>query len=448
MRRTRSGATAIALMMTFGLVLSACSDDGTTVEEPSEDATSTTEEATEDPTSEEPVAEEVTITWWHNSNTDPGKGYYETVAENFMAANPNVTVEVEAMAHEDMVTQLEAAFQSGNTPDIYMERGGGELRAHVEAGLTQDISESAAATIENLGGTVAGWQVDGKTYGLPFSIGVVGFWYNTQIWADNGVEPPATWDDFYAAIDTLKANGVAPLSVGAADKWPLAHYYYYFALRMCAEDTVVNGLANFDFSDQCWLDAADALGEFVASEPFNDGFLATVAQEGATSSAGLLANGNVSAEMQGHWETGVMQGLNDGVPVENIDWFPFPAVEGGAGDPAAAIGGGDGWALAADAPPAAVDFIVYLLSDEVQIGFAELNMGLPTNPNATGSVADPTLATLLQFRDASPYVQLYFDTALGTNVGGAMNAAVVNVFAGTAEPASIVTESQAAAELE
>ena len=83
----------------------------------------------------------------------------------------------------------------------------------------------------------------------------------------------------------------------------------------------------------------------------------------------------------------------------------------------------------------AVEFMKYLLSDEVQIGFAELNMGLPTNPAATGSVADPTLASLLEFRDASPYIQLYFDTALGTNVGNAMNAAVVNVFAG-ADPAT------------
>ncbi len=442
MARKRVGS-AVALGLSVAMLLAACGSDS----EETDETTPGEEETTDEPTEGEEV-EEVTITWWHNSNTDPGMSYYADVAADFEAANPGVTVEVEAMAHEDMVTQLEAAFQSGNVPDVYMERGGGELRAHVEAGLTQDISESAAATIEKIGGTVAGWQVDGKTYGLPFSIGVVGFWYNTQIWADNGVEPPATWDEFYDAIDTLKAAGVAPLSVGAADQWPLAHYYYYFALRQCDQDVLVNGLAEFDFSDQCWIDAANLLGEFVDSEPFNDGFLATVAQEGATSASGLLANGLVSAEMQGHWETGVMQGLNDGVPVENIDWFPFPAVEGGAGDPAAAIGGGDGWAVTADAPPAAVRFLEYLLSDEVQIGFAELNMGLPTNPAATGSVADTTLATLLGFRDASPFVQLYFDTALGTNVGNTMNAAGVNVFAGTAAPETIVTDSQAAAELE
>jgi len=392
--------------------------------------------------------EDVTITWWHNSNTDPGMGYYADVAADFEADNPGVTIEIEAMAHEDMTTQLEGAFQSGNMPDIYMERGGGELRSHVEAGLTQDISESAAETIDNISGYVSGWQVDDKTYGLPFSVGVVGFWYNTQIWEENGVEVPETWDDFYEVIDTLKANGVAPLSVGAADQWPLAHYYYYFALRECSQETLTDALANYNFEDECFLRAAEDLQTFVEAEPFNDGFLATVAQEGPTSASGLLANGQVAAEMQGHWEPGVMQGLNDGEPVENIDWFPFPAIEGGEGDPAAAIGGGDAWAVSADAPPQAVDFIEYLLSDEVQIGFAELNMGLPTNPAATSAVADPTLASLLDFRDASPYVQLYFDTALGTNVGGAMNAAVVSVFAGTADAEKIVTDTQAAAELE
>jgi raffinose/stachyose/melibiose transport system substrate-binding protein len=437
MARLRAGS-AVVLGVTVAMLLAACGGgDG---DESGNDTTATTDGGDS--------AEPVTITWWHNSNTDPGMGYYQQVADDFMAENPNVTIEIEAMAHEDMTTQLEAAFQSGDMPDIYMERGGGELAAHVAAGLTQDISESAADTIDKISGSVSGWQVDGKTYGLPFSMGVVGFWYNTKIWADNGVTVPTTWDEFYTAIDTLKAAGVTPLSVGAGDQWPLAHYYYYFALRECAEDTLKDGLSTYNFDDPCWLKAGDDLKALVDSEPFNDGFLATAAQEGATSASGLLTNGQVSAEMQGHWEPGVMQGLNDGTPVENIDWFPFPAVTGGEGDPKAAIGGGDAWAASADAPPEAVEFMNYLLSDEVQIGFAELNMGLPTNPAATGSVADPTLASLLEFRDASPYIQLYFDTALGTNVGGAMNAAVVNVFAGTADPDTIVADTKAAAELE
>ena len=115
-----------------------------------------------------------TITWWHNSNNDPGKGFYEQVAKDFEDANPGVDVKVEAFAHEDMLTKLDAAFQSGDVPDVYMERGGGELADHVEAGLTRDLSEDSKDIIEQIGGSAAGWQVGGKTYALPFSMGVVG----------------------------------------------------------------------------------------------------------------------------------------------------------------------------------------------------------------------------------------------------------------------------------
>src|SRR3712207_5489745 len=103
--------------------------------------------------------DENTITWWHNSNNEPGKGYYEQVAKDFEAENPGVDVEVVAMAHEDMVDKLAAAFQSGDVPDVYMERGGGELADHVEAGLVRDLSEAASEEIGKLGsGTLAGWQ--------------------------------------------------------------------------------------------------------------------------------------------------------------------------------------------------------------------------------------------------------------------------------------------------
>ena len=63
------------------------------------------------------------------------------------------------------------------------------------------------------------------------------------------------------------------------------------------------------------------------------------------------------------------------------------------------LGGGDAWAVSEEAPDEAVDFVKYLLSDEVQKGFAENDMGLPTNPAASGSVKDPALAELLKVRD-------------------------------------------------
>ena len=392
-----------------------------------------------------------TITWWHNSNNEPGKGFYEQAAKDFEADNPGVDIQVQAMAHEDMVDKLGAAFQAGDVPDIYMERGGGELADHVEAGLVRDISEDASAEIDKLGGSVAGWQVDGGTYALPFSVGVVGFWYNEEQFAEAGIEAaPETMTELYDAIDKLKAAGLTPLSVGAGDKWPAAHYWYYTALRSCPQDVLESAVTSLDFSDPCFVQAGEVVEELVGTEPFNAGFLTTPAQEGATSASGLLATGKVAMEMQGHWEPGVMAGLTeDGKGLgEKTGWFPFPAVEGGQGDPAAQLGGGDAWAVAEGAPDEAVEFVKYLLSDELQQGFAENDMGLPTNPAASGAVTDPALAELLEVRDAAPYVQLYFDTAFGANVGGAMNDQIALLFAGESTPQEIVDATQQAADQE
>ncbi|MBT0995370.1 extracellular solute-binding protein [Cellulomonas sp. DKR-3] len=435
MARMRRAGAAVALATTVAL-LAACSGgdgDDNTGDNPSEGG------------------KDVTVTWWHNSNTGDGKTYYDKVAANFEAANPGVHVEVNAMQHEDMVTKLEAAFQAGDAPDVYMERGGGELADHVEAGLTKDLSDAAGETIAKLGGSVAGWQVDGKTYGLPFSVGVVGFWYNKALFDEAGItETPVTMDDLYAAFDKLKAAGITPVSVGAGDKWPAAHYWYYTALRECSQDVLSGAVTSLDFSDPCFVRAGEDVEDLVAQEPFNDGFLTTPAQTGATSASGLLATGKVAMEMQGHWEPGVMQGLTeDGKGLgENTGWFAFPTIEGGEGDQSAALGGGDAWAVGQDAPDEAVDFVQYLLSDEVQKGFAELDMGLPTNSTASQYVSDPALAQLLDVRDNAPYVQLYFDTAFGASVGGAMNDSIALMFAGQASPQDIVDATQAAADAE
>lgn len=391
-----------------------------------------------------------TITWWHNSNTGEGLEYYTQLAADF-EEETGVTVDFEAMQHEDMLTKLDAAFQAGDAPDVYMERGGGELADHVEASLTMDLTDVASEEIEMLGGTVQGWTVEDKVYALPFSIGVVGFWYNTEMFEQAGItEPPATWPEMYEAIDQLKAADMEPISVGAGDSWPAAHYWYQFALRHCAEQTLTDAVQTLDFADPCFITAGEEVERLIAAEPFNRGFLSTPAQSGATSASGLLATGQVAMQMQGHWEPGVMSGLTeDGEGLgDKLGWFPFPEVEGGQGDPAAQLGGGDAWGVSADAPPEAVDFVRFLLSDDVQRGFAERDMGLPTNPNVGDAVADPALAGLLEVRDSAPYVQLYFDTAFGQSVGGAMNDEIALMFAGQATPQDIVDATQGAADAE
>lgn len=433
----RKGLTAAAVAVAAGLTLAGCAGTGTAGS----------------PGGGSP--DESTVVWWHNSNTGEGKEYYDQVAADFEAAHEGVTVQVEAMQHEDMLTKLQAAFQSGNDdqiPDVYMSRGGGELQAEVEGGLVRDLTTDAADTIETISAFTDQYTVDDKVYALPYSMGLVGFWYNTDLFADAGiteVSQQPTIEEFTGWIDQLQAAGTTPISVGAGDKWPAAHYWYYNVVRECAFDVVEAAIADKDYSDPCFITAGERLDEIISSEPFNAGFLSTPAQSGPTSASGLLATERVAMELAGHWEPGVAGGLTDDGQVPSfLGWFAYPTFDGQGGAPDDQMGGGDAWSVSAGAPDIAVEFAQYLLSDEVQTGFAELDMGLPTNPAATDSIANETLAQLIPVRDSGGTTQLYLDTRLGQSVGNAMNDAIALAFAGQAGPQDIVDAIQSAADAE
>ncbi|WP_277210830.1 ABC transporter substrate-binding protein [Isoptericola croceus] len=438
MTRKMRGATAVALGATVALLATACAGQGTADQDTDTDETTTSEGG------------DVTLQWWHNSNTGEGKEYYDQVAADFEAANPGVTIEVSAQQHEDMTTRLQAAFQSGSgIPDVYMSRGGGELLVEVEGGLVRDLTEDAAETIDTISAFAGQYSVEDRVYALPFSMGLVGFWYNTDLFAEAGitdVSPNPTIDEFNGYVDQLKDAGIDPISVGAGDGWPAAHYWYYNVVRECTFDTVEAAIDSGDYSDDCFIAAGEQLEDLIETEPFNPGFLGTVAQSGPTSASGLLATERVAMELAGHWEPGVVGGLReDGEVPDFLGWFAYPTFDGQAGDPNDQMGGGDAWSVSAQAPDVAVDFAEYLLSDEVQIGFAELDMGLPTNPAATDSLTNETLAQLIPVRDSGGNTQLYLDTRLGQSVGGAMNDAIALMFAEQAGPQDVVDAIEDAA---
>jgi raffinose/stachyose/melibiose transport system substrate-binding protein len=393
----------------------------------------------------------VTITWWHNATADPLKGLWDSVAKEFEKAHPNVTVKVTGYQNEDLQrTLIPNALRSGNPPDLFQAWGGGELKDQVAAGYLKDISGDVKSELASIGPIASGWQLDGKTYGLPFSYGIEGFWYNKDLFAKAGISAaPTTLDQLNDAVTKLKAAGITPIAVGAGDKWPAGHWWYNFALKECSPDVLKKAQAKHVFDDKCFVKAGDDLQTFIASNPFQDGFLATPAQTGAGSSAGLLANGKAAMELMGHWDPGVMGSLTDDKKVPAfLGWFNFPGIPGSAGDPSAALGGGDGFACAKDAPKECVELLKYIESVDVQKRFGASGAGLPVVKGSESSVTDVNLQQVLAGEKSASYVQLWLDTTYGATVAGAMNDGIVNLFAGKGTPEDIVKAMQAAAATE
>jgi raffinose/stachyose/melibiose transport system substrate-binding protein len=219
MKTTLRKGGIVAMAATVALVAAACgaggnagSPDGTTPTDPGSTATADGR----DP---------VTLTWWHNGNNDPLLGFWQSVADEFTAEHPWVTVNITAYQNEELRnTVLPTAFSGGNSPSIFQSWGGGELAQWVKDGIVKDVSE-LTGTITDVGTAASPWQVDGKTYGLPYTFGPAGFWVNLDLWHQAGLDAfPTTMDELFTAWQTLAEAGITPVAVGGLDTWPAAHW--------------------------------------------------------------------------------------------------------------------------------------------------------------------------------------------------------------------------------
>jgi raffinose/stachyose/melibiose transport system substrate-binding protein len=459
MTRKIRGAMLIALSASLVLATAACgssadatssdtgqssSSDTSAADTSAADSGSSSESPTES-SSAEAGGEPVKLTLWTNATTGPGTEFFQNTIKAFEAENPSVTIEMQIVQNEDLDGKLQTALQGGegSAPDIFLQRGGGKLADMVKANQLMDISDAITDDTKAVvgAGAFAAEQVDGKTYAMPTSVLPGGFWYSKDVFNAAGITtPPATLDDLNAAVSKLKDSGVAPIALGGKDGWPAGHWYYWFALRECSQD-VLNGTAStLKFDDPCWLKAGEDLKTFAATEPFNNGFLTTSAQQGAGSSAGLIANHKAGMELMGAWDPGVIASLTpDQKALPDLDFAPFISVPGGQGDPAAIMGGVDAYSCSAWAPKeACTAFLNYMVTTDVQEAYYQAFQAPPVNKDAQSVVAEPYLKSVISAFNDAPYVSLWLDTLYGQAVGGALTDAVVALLAGQGSPQDII----------
>ena len=409
-------------------------------------------------TSASASGEQVEIDWWHIQINEPDLSNWQAMADAYMAENPNVTINVTVMENEAYKAALQTNVQAGDVPDLFQSWGGGVLRDQVGAGALQDITEASAEYIDALSPGVTGWfNIDGVQYGLPYNQSIVGMWYNKDLFEQAGLDPeapPATWPELLEAVQTLKDAGITPIAVGAGDKWPAHFWYSYLMVRLGGADGMNQIAADNNFNVPAVVGAGEHVAELVAMEPFQDGFLAAN-WDTPDGESGVMASQGAAMDLMGSWGLGAFRnqaGLADQpeTPLPfGIGWFPFPAVEGGAGAPTDAFGGGDGFIVGKDAPPETVDFLGFLTNVENQRTWGTAS-GIPANIEATAVITEtpaadgPVMQTVLDELTSATFMQLFLDQFFTAEVGAQVNDQSALLFAGETTPedaAAAITET-------
>jgi len=314
-----------------------------------------------------------------NSNqSDPApKAAFAEMVEGFKAANPDIEVTLNTFDHEAYKTAIRN-FLAADAPDVCFWFAGNRMKFFVDEGLLMDISDVWAdeGLNDSLASTRSALSVDGKQYGVPWGYYQWGFFYRKDIFDQYGLSEPATWDEFLEVGETLKSNGITPVTIGTKYLWTAGGWFDYLNLR-------VNGLdyhMDLMLGDASYLDSEldevfDVWKDLIDREFFLNNHATYSWQEAQAP----LINGNAAMYLIGNFIMPDMEAAGIG---DDMGYFQFPIIDSSVG-------------VYEDAPmdtyhiPAGAQnveeakaFIAYVASPEVQAEVAYATGNIPPNKYA------------------------------------------------------------------
>ena len=169
----------------------------------------------------------IEVTWSHPAG-DPKYVVLAEIAKKFETANPGVKVNI-LFDGGDKSPPITARWRAGNPPEVTDE---GSFFDGTEPSTWQwvqarKVYDLTSIMNQRLPGSKLTWKnsilpfalapltypKNKHIYATPGEVTAVSFYYNKQIFAQNGITPPKTWPQFLAICAKLKAAGIAPLAV-------------------------------------------------------------------------------------------------------------------------------------------------------------------------------------------------------------------------------------------
>jgi raffinose/stachyose/melibiose transport system substrate-binding protein len=311
------------------------------------------------------------------------------------------------------------------------------MAEQADAGLLKDITADIADWKDTINpGAMSIYAYNGKQYGVPWDMGMIGFWYNKALFEKAGTTaPPATWDEYLAAVKKLRDAGIDPLAIAGKDKWPSMHLWTYLVLRTGGGEALSEMIQSGNWNTEACTKAGDEVLKLNELDPYQAGYKSADYNAEAAS----VGNGKAAMELMGQWAPSVQmdqsadkKGLGD-----DLGWFAFPTVAGGAGAATDGVGGGNGIAVGVNAPPEAIDFLKFFSSVDNGNKLNTDNVGLSTVVGTESSVQDPNLQAVLAGRGDATFMQLYLDQATSGGLSQAFNDATIALFLGESTPGEV-----------
>lgn len=180
------------------------------------------------PVSDEDVAAaEITLDMWCiATESDSNRHSYEAAIADMAEKYPNITLNWEAFENQSYKTKIKAAVSANEMPDIFFTWSCAFLADFVDAGKVYCLDAAYEEFKDELPESMLGNSTyDGKHYGVPLTMNIVGLFANMDLLKQVGYdEIPGTYDEFIECCDALKAAGITPFGCAGKETWCVTEY--------------------------------------------------------------------------------------------------------------------------------------------------------------------------------------------------------------------------------
>jgi raffinose/stachyose/melibiose transport system substrate-binding protein len=163
----------------------------------------------------------LTIESWRNDDADL---WTNTIIPAFEKAHSDIKVVFNPTAPTEYNAALNSRLEGGTAGDLITCRPFDASLGLYDKGQLASLNDLPG--MDNFSDVAkSAWTTDdGKnTFCVPMASVIHGFIYNKKIFAELGLSPPKTMDEFHAVLDKIKADGkYTAIDLGTADQWEAA----------------------------------------------------------------------------------------------------------------------------------------------------------------------------------------------------------------------------------
>ncbi|AJY77725.1 sugar ABC transporter substrate-binding protein [Paenibacillus beijingensis] len=420
--------TSAFAALSFVLLAAGCSSGGSNTE-------STSGSGTGSGSGTEKV--KVTITSWRAQQTETDM--YKVIQQELNKVYPDIELDFQAVKATEYNTALSTALQTNTAADIIHLRPYGGGRKVADAGYLEPIDGMKGLDQFTPDQLKAAQGTDGKQYGVPIMLSSTQFLYNKEIFAQNSIQVPKTWDELISDAEALKKKNVTPLAFGSKEGWVLSLMHGAIAPAFYGTDFPSQFLKG-----EKKLDSPEYLKSIEAFKSLTPYFPDNFEGLGMDDIRTMFATGQTAMIIDGNFDIAAIQALN---PAIDIGVFPVPPATAG-GKPTVSTWVDGSFALNKNAKnkDAAKKVLEFMTSKEY--GTIILNNAKVPSPIQGLSTDDALIKEIsdLSVSSATPYFAVTNLSQGDPTTKTTLENSLQGMFLGKLTPEQVVAEEQKSAD--